>query len=55
MFLQNTGINGRRVVMTNTEATMISPNNYSYGPLVPVRLFHEDGSFTDYDAEGRAI
>ena len=51
-YVQNTG-RGMHTVRTNTEAEMIS-DNFSFGTMVPVRFFHEEG-FVDYDVSGTQI
>ena len=53
-YIQNTG-GAFPVTRTNIEATMVGTNDWSWEQLVPVRLFHEDGGFTDYNASGRAL
>lgn len=57
VYLQNTGPNGQPVILTDARAVMVSRANetYDYAPLVPVRLFHDDGSFTDFDNNGVQI
>lgn len=54
IYLQNTG-RDVPVVESNAIATMVRESDYSYSILVPVRLFHEDGSYEDYNTSGRRI
>lgn len=54
VYLQNTG-RGIPVVETNIEATMLGTDNYSYGIMVPARVYNDDGTFTDYNTAGRRI
>lgn len=53
-YIQNTG-GAFPVTRTNIEATMVGTDDWSWEQLVPVRLFNGDGSFTDYNASGRAL
>lgn len=52
-YIQNTG-RGLPVIHTNEEATMIGAADYNYATHVAVRLY-EDGTYTDFDSQGRLI
>lgn len=54
IYLQNTG-RDIPVVETDVVARMVDETDYNYSVMVPVRLFHDDGSYEDYNTSGRRI